>query len=227
MGTYRQWLQYREAEQQLRRQLTALEEELRQLQERAGVLEGAGPTLDNTLLAALVQYEERLDPAMRASGVGAAGWSLLRPPDSSRAAEKVRSELNAQGTGARANTGKDADERAGIMSPALLAWGQLPTFGSVEAPVEQEQAEGLPSVISRSSLFTASEAAAMLPDVAMEGTRPGEQIAASEGRDEERVDAESARTDQRVERWKLRWGRLAQAGEDEGEGNAGGGSMPL
>jgi hypothetical protein len=55
MGQYRQWLQYRAVDQQLRTQLEQLEQELVHLQEQADHLSASASSTENAIIQALVR----------------------------------------------------------------------------------------------------------------------------------------------------------------------------
>ncbi|MBE3557916.1 MAG: hypothetical protein IMW89_01655 [Ktedonobacteraceae bacterium] len=59
MGQYRQWLHYRTIDQQLRSQLSQLEQELTLLQERARLLEQESARASNPIIQALAAWQQR------------------------------------------------------------------------------------------------------------------------------------------------------------------------
>lgn len=196
MGQYRQWLFYRDIDQQLTNQIQAFEQELAILQAEIRHLENDTTYSDNIILQTLIGIQQTRPGANRPS------------MPITTAADK-----------------KTAEQPAGSVSPALFAWGQLPNFdtqdmqnpivnATTQNPVPNPAASPdnlLPNDIS-SFVEGHSQTDPQLkvpwwlrntrktPEQAPQNTSP--------------IDQQSNRTNQLVERWFERWGeRTNQTGE--------------
>jgi hypothetical protein len=218
MGQYQQWLHHREAEQQLQIIQAALAQELNELEERVAMLEQAYSYADNPIIEALATSQQKRGQAsQRSLEANEPSHAHTYPPTPETAATNGgTSEVSVEyGNGNHA----DAD----VMSPALLAWGNLPHFDAPTIPKHQKPDPLSPGVPSEQPLSPIPHSEMdLLPDD-MAGffdshTRTEPQIelpwwlrnaAASSYANPASgpVDPESIRTNRLVQRWLERWRR--------------------
>jgi len=110
MGHYRQWLHYRGIDQLLRSQLAVTEHEVKQLQVQVDMLGKQDFSPANTIFRALIKklHQEQY-----------AQWEPIPEQASTKAVKEQDSTLPPV---------KTVEETISIISPALLAWSQLPNF---------------------------------------------------------------------------------------------------
>ncbi len=197
MGHYRQWLHYRGIDQLLRSQLAAAEHEVKQLQVQVDVLGKHDFSPGNTIFRALIKklHQEQYtqwEPAPVPEHTPPKTVDVLPPV-------------------------KAVEETTSIISPALLAWGQLPNFDtqaiqSPEAHNPTHKQELPPPGSNEAPLPTDISTPVDTPNSPNAQTKipwwlhnidPSSQelLATHPG------DQQSAHTDYVVQRWFERWGK--------------------
>lgn len=205
MGQYRQWLHYREVEQDLHAQIQLLTSQMTQLQEQADLLKDATVTADNSILQALF-HDQTLEVP------------LLSPPE-----PPVAEPSPQQG-----ESDEHASEQAlTTVSPALFAWGRLPNFDSQEVPTYPagaDPSQHLPTtprpdldLLPQDMVAFFDEHAQTAPQVKLpwwlRKTVTG--TISSDGKTP--IDQQSIRTNRLVQRWFERWGRYSHSSEQHHE----------
>lgn len=188
MGQYRQWVHYREIDQQLHTQLAQLEQELADLQQQAALLKQDLPSLENTIIQALLKQQVTPEkPAPLLQDELQMPYPTVpfpyKPPES--------------------------------VSQALFAWGSLPNFDSQQMPAQSTTPEDTaipPSPHTEAGLLppdigafvdehTQTAPLRKLPwwmrNTSGSNTLPEALF----------QDQQSIRTNRLIERWLQRWGR--------------------
>ncbi len=200
MGQYRQWLLYRETDQQLQHQIQEFEKELTQLHAQIDQLETDIISPENIILQTLMSIQQ---------------------------AKEISHEIpvaHATGLSAERNTPEHKQQR-GTVSPALFGWSNLPNFNTqhVENPVtdattqkpvpqfQQPNSDLLPqniNAIANDSSQTDPQTTVPwwmhpTPEEHPQSTKP--------------IDQQSRRTNQYVQRWFERWGNSTAESEQTQE----------
>ncbi len=198
MGHYRQWLHYREIDQLLRSQLAVSEHEMKQLQEQVEMLRKQVFSTENAIFQALIgthqEQPTRLEPAIVHK------YALSKELESS------------------ISPAQPIEETAYIVSPALLAWGQLPNFDTQVVQTHEVRA----STPEHDSLPLQSDKPHPLPTETNTSTDahnpPNEQVkipwwlhnidsSSKKLLETHQIDPQSAHIDYVVQRWFERWGK--------------------
>jgi hypothetical protein len=189
MGQYQQWLHHREIEQQLEITQAELEQRLRALQERDATLGLAAWCAENPIIEALVAIDTWQSQGQATAVPVEAIKTNEMPLVKKDACASSLDTTAAHGAraGAVAEKENGSHEAPDVLSPALLAWGNLPNFDSPTSSDTTEPQLELPWWLRN---ITA-------PTYPSSVNGP--------------VDPESIRTNRLVQRWLERWGRLPQA----------------
>jgi hypothetical protein len=196
MGHYRQWLHYREIDQLLRSQLAVAEHEMQQIQVQVEMLEKQDFSTENTIFQALTKelHQEQYTQSGKLAGMQ----------------KHVPTETAKEQAGA-IPPAKTLEETSSIISPALLAWSQLPNLDT--QVVQKSEANGFahqqetppPPTDKHSSLIDkspstntqdSSDTQTQIPtvdDLKLPATHP--------------MDQQNAHIDYVVQRWFERWGK--------------------
>lgn len=194
MGQYRQWLLYRDANQQLQHQIQEFERELTQLHAQIDQLETETISPENIILQTLISIQQ---------------------------AKKISHEIpvrRATSLSAERNTSEHKQQR-GTVSPALFGRSNLPNFNTqhVENPVadattqkpvsqfQQPDSDLLPQNIST----IADDSSQTDPQTTvpwwLNNTHPN-PTPEEHPQSSKPIDQQSRRTNQYVQRWFERWG---------------------
>lgn len=203
MGQYRQWLSYREADQQLQSQIKESEKELVQLYAQIDQLEADTTYSENIILQMLVGIQQ---------------------------AEKARRNKAEAPTPAPSMFGEQSasDSRRGSVSPALFGWGNLPNFNTqdIQRPITDTSNQHLAPQFQPSNdnllphdltAFT-DDSGQTDPQIKIPWWLRDAQPAAKEDpQSTQPIDQLSQRTNQYVQRWFERWGKSATESEQAQE----------
>lgn len=205
MSQYREWLFYREIDQQLTTQIQAFEQELAQLQAEINHLEHNANYSENIILQALVGIQQAQQANSQQSASNAIQGSTI--------------------------TGQKA---AGTVSPALFAWSHLPDFDNRDIQQSDDDApthSPLPPLAASEGNLLPTDIGAFVDD-AHSQTDPQLKVPwwlrnahtyKTIGKDAPStspVDQQSNRTNQLVERWFERWGERTKNSAPKQEGQA-------
>ncbi|GCE27766.1 hypothetical protein KDA_32500 [Dictyobacter alpinus] len=192
MGQYRQWLFYRNIDQQLTQQIQTFEQELAILQAEIRHLENDTTYSENSILQTLI------------------GVQHIRP-DIHQAPERAMP----------APKQKAAEQSGGSVSPALFAWSQLPNFDAQEmqkpivnattqSPVPHANTSSddlLPGDLNAFvEAHSQTDPQLKVPWWLRNTRKPAEKNPQSTSP----IDQQSIRTNQLVERWFERWGEQTE-----------------
>lgn len=221
MGQYRQWLHYREIDQQLKGQLAALEQEL--MTTRAQAQEDDSTYAENSIIQALIsQHAAKLLAAVEQELAA----SLPPPTFTEPATEPIPNT-----TALQPDIQAIEQQEQGAMSAALLAWGGLPNFTShdMQEPIVNATTQSplLPSTDPQEQLLPADVSSFVaahsltdpqikmpwwIRDIARRSSSSGVPAKSP-------VDQQSQRTNRLVQRWFERWGEQARNPEEAQHGN--------
>ncbi|MBA2676908.1 MAG: hypothetical protein H0U76_00700 [Ktedonobacteraceae bacterium] len=203
MGQYRQWLHYRDIDQLLRSQLAISEHELEQLQAQVEVLEKHVFSWRNEIFQALIEPERNDTQSYQEE--------LAIQPDKQviEGVEGLEEELVIE----------DVDEEdLATISPALLAWSQLPNFDT--QMLQEQESDSSDQTLDTSppqadEQLLPTDINAFIHEHYL--TNPEinvpwwlQNIVSShneEFQEPQPIDRQSERADQLVERWFERWGK--------------------
>jgi hypothetical protein len=201
MGQYRQWLLYREADQQLQSQIKESEKELAQLYAQIGQLEAETTYPENIILQMLIGIQE-------------AGKANHQRPEAH--APSLSKEPGA------------LEPQRGSVSPALFGWGNLPNFDTnnihhatthaqnqqIAPQFQQPDDDLLPQDLSA---FT-DDNNQTDPQISVPWWLRDTYPASKENpQSTQPIDQLSRRTNQYVQRWFERWGSSANESEQAQE----------
>jgi hypothetical protein len=202
MGQYKQWLHYREIDQLLRSQLTISEHELEQLQAQVEVLEKQAFSLKNEIFQALMG---------------------LKPDDTQSYSEEPTIQQDEQTTEDVEGWEEEMviedveEEDLTTISPALMAWSQLPNF---DAQMIQETGENNsprssdPSPSKTDEQLLPTDISAFVnthyltnPEINVPWWLKEVVSSHEEAQESRPIDRQSERSDLLVQRWFERWGQ--------------------
>lgn len=203
MGQYRQWLSYREADQQFQNQIKESEKELVQLYAQIDQLETETTYSENIILQMLIGIQQ----AEKASR------QRLNTPASASGISGEQGPLEAQ---------------HGSVSSALFGWGNLPNFDTqnIQHPITdaanqqiapQYQASNDTLLPQDLTAFTA-DSSQTDPQIKIPWwLRDTQPPAKEDPQSTQPIDQLSQRTNQYVQRWFERWGKSANESEQAQE----------
>ncbi len=222
MGQYRQWLHYREVDQQLHAQLAQLIEERTILHKRVQPLADGLSLSDNTIIHALLA---QLHPASSASQP-----IVLQEKTDEQMALDASSTVPED-----LDLSRRRAEETGIgVSPALHGWTNLPNFDSQQVPIlppapssSTKPEAAAPAITTHPELDLLPEDLASFVD---EHTQTAQfripprwlrDILANTTEQERPsvISQQNERTNQLVERWLKRWGRSDEEPQREDQNN--------
>jgi hypothetical protein len=223
MGKYKQWLQYRKADQELRTELAHLEKEQQQLAQQIKQLASTTDVSPNSIIQALLAQQQ---------------WELAQQLKAEAAPQQAEvqqqtgtlRQVHIPNTPARPTVHRSIapaahvnDKTAGTVSPALHAWSNLPNFDTHTKQKPIVNTTTLPPIPD--SQPTPDTNATLLPaDVsafvdAHSTTDPQLKVPwwlrnmrstpTHKASEQNPIDQQSARTNQSVERFFQRWNDTA------------------
>ncbi len=219
MGQYRQWLHYREIDQQLKGQLATLEQEL--ITTRAQAQEDDSSYAENPIIQALVsQHAAKLLTAVEQRLAASLPPQTFTEPATEPIPSTTALQLDMQPI---------ARQEQGAMSAALLAWGGLPNLTShdMQEPIinATTQSSLLPSTDLQEQLLpqdvSSFVAAHSLTDPQIKmpwWIRDIARRSSNGAQSKSPVDQQSQRTNRLVQRWFERWGEQARNPEETQHG---------
>jgi len=210
MGQYRQWLHYREIDQQLQGQLEALEQELTTARAQISQLEYDSSYAENPIIQALIgQHAERLLAAVERK------FHTAQPVAAETTTKPVPSRPSRQ-------QNRHAQEEYRTMSAALMAWGGMPNFTMQEAerdiiqrpassthPQEHLLPDDVNAFVDANST---TDPQIKLPWWLREAAR--RSLLIEQSSNSSPVDQQSMRTNHLVQRWFARWGEQVKNAEE-------------
>lgn len=216
MGQYRLWLQHREVDQDLRTQQAAYEQELTEIDEHIARIEQTTMHTSNALLTALMQQihgqkqsiSERVDETYIQTNYNGRIHSVVEGQIYHVPSPSIYGQSSTS------------------VSPALLAWSQLPNFDTHEIHISEEHSlpeNALPILPDVTDHLLPSDLNSVLEqDLQKDGQRSlpwwlrNIMKSAQEEQEPQKtapIDPQSMRTNQRVERWFARRNKLAHRNE--------------
>lgn len=214
MGQYRQWLHYREVDQQLHSRLEQLTDELIQLQEQALHLdETATACPENTIIQALARQQE-----VRSLHAPDTQESHPEPTSSDKTLDNI--SLSSPLTDSATDAPVSSEMPAIPISPTLFAWGHLPNFDSQKmqiSPPDAQSQESIPPTPhpDRDDLLPQDmgsffdEHGSATPQLKLPIWL--EKAISSSTPVQHPVDQQSVRTNRLIQRWVERWGRASNS----------------
>jgi hypothetical protein len=223
MGQYKQWLQYRKVDQELRTELAHLEQEHQQLTQQVKQLASTIDVSQNTIIQALLAHQQRT-LAQHHTAESAPKQANVQPQTDSLPQVRIPGRTQnkpAQQTEQRRLTPAAYinNKAAGTISPALHAWSNLPNLDTYAMQEPIVNARTLPPVPAGQPTHDSSDTllpADMSAFVDAHSTtdpqlkvpwwlRNTQSTPAHKVAEQTPIDQQSARTNQSVERFFQRW----------------------
>jgi hypothetical protein len=223
MGQYRQWLSYREADQQFQNQIKESEQELVQLYTQIEQLEADTTYPENIILQMLIGLQQ----AEKAPRKRAVSRALSTSEEPSTAEESSTSEEQ------RTAGGQSTAERISVpqrrsVSSALFGWGNLPNFdthGIQQPSTDPQNQPFVPPAQHHDDNLLPQEPNPLTDDSSQTDPqlnvpwwlRDAQPVVQEDPQSTQPIDQLSQRTNQYVQRWFERWGKSANQSEQAQE----------
>jgi hypothetical protein len=216
MGQYRLWLHHREIDQDLHTQQAAYDQELAAIDEQIAHIENTAMQSSNALVIALIQQFHAQKEANSKEAD-----TIITPPEQDETIHETAPHRQRQ-VPLPSNYGQQSTS----VSPALLAWSQLPNFNTHEIHISEEHilpADVLPMLPDATDHLLPSDLNSLFDDEPKDTQRslpwwlrsimrtPHEEP--EEPQKTAPIDQQSMHINQRVERWFARRNKLLHNSE--------------
>ncbi|WP_201379816.1 hypothetical protein [Ktedonobacter sp. SOSP1-85] len=205
MGQYRQWLYYREVNQQLQAQLKQQEQVLQQLEEQAHALEQAlaehhEPIYTNPLVKALLSEHQREQALAVIEQQGETVPHAPRTEEAHAVTTSEQASVRSEARNEDAPAARQPLQRAPD-APSVAIWdGPISTVPPA-TPEKTAPPSQRPDASKASAIFGTPVEEASQNQPELNSTAPAEES------DERLVDQQADRVNQSIQRWAKRWRR--------------------